>query len=89
LPARGQGSLSNPMFAGASVEQFYHRPSVGATLGTPFGFQSAGGPYTTGSASYVPIGLQVRFCSDYVHINLMIVHQTSIIKSVSNNSLSW
>lgn len=58
LPARGQGSLSNPMFAGASVEQFYHRPSVGATLGTPFGFQSAGGPYTTGSASYVPIGLQ-------------------------------
>jgi hypothetical protein len=31
-----------------------------------------GGSYPPGSASYVSIGLQVRFCSDYVHIYIYI-----------------
>jgi len=46
LSAGGQGSFSNPIFAGASTEQFYHRPSIG------------GVPYATGSVSYAPIGFQ-------------------------------
>lgn len=46
LSAGGQGSFSNPIFAGASTEQFYHHPSIG------------GVPYATGSVSYAPIGFQ-------------------------------
>lgn len=49
LSAGGQGSFSNPVYAGASTEQFYHRPSIGGALGVP---------YATGAASYAPIGFQ-------------------------------